>query len=118
MHKFMQFFEFTSCKADPDVWMHKAGKEDEITCWKYILIYTNDVLVVSYKPIDVVEEIGKYFKLEENSTGPPKLYLGGMVSKREVHSYVTGKFQALGFSSSQYVQSAVNNVVKYLKHVK
>ena len=71
-----------------------------------------------HKLIGVLEEIGKYFKLKENSIGPPKLYLGGMVSKREVHSNVTGKVQAWGFISSQYIQSAINNVVKYLKDVK
>ena len=40
------------------------------------------------------------------------------MSKREVHSPVSGPTQAWGFSSSQYVQAAVKNVVKHLKEVK
>lgn len=71
--------------------MCKAVKEDGTPYWEYILLYTNNVLVVSHKPKDVLAEIGKNFKLKEESIGPPKIYLGGRVSKREVHSNVSGK---------------------------
>ena len=113
----MQSIEFTLCKADPDVWMCKAVNEEGVPYWEYIFLYTDDVLCVLHKPVDVLAEIGRHFKLKEKSIGEPKLYLGGTMSKQEVHSPVSGPIQAWGFSSSQYVQSAVNNVVKYLKEM-
>ena len=93
MRKFMQSIEFTSCKADPDVWMRKAINEEGEPYWEYILVYTNDALCVLHKPVDVLAEIGGHFKLKENSIGEPKLYLGGTMSKREVHSPVSGPTQ-------------------------
>ena len=44
MRKFMQSIEFTSCKADPDVWMRSAINEEGGPYWEYILLYTDDVL--------------------------------------------------------------------------
>ena len=73
---------------------------------------------MSHKPVNVLTEIGRHFKLKKSSIGAPKLYLGGTMSKCEVHSPVSGLTQAWCFGSSQYVQVAVKNVVKHLKEVK
>ena len=43
----MNFFEFTSCNVDPDVWMRKTVKEDGSLYWEDILFYTNNVLLSS-----------------------------------------------------------------------
>lgn len=114
----MQSLEFTSYKADLDVWIHKAVREDGTPYWEYILLYTEDILVICDKPIDVLEEIGRHFKLKNKSIGPPKIYLEGNLTKRELEGNNGGQIKAWGFSSSQYVQSVVNNVVKCLKEVK
>jgi len=77
----MNHLHFLSCKADPDVWMRKAAKGDGSEYWEYVLLYTNDalVLVVSEHGEQVLrQEIGKYFELvKEESIGPPQLYLSG-----------------------------------------
>ncbi len=102
---------FTSCLADPDVWMRPAKKADGSSYYEYILLYTDDTLCVSENPERVLrEEIGKYFELKEESIGPPKIYLGGRVRKVELENGT----QAWSFSSSQYVQAAVANVEKYV----
>ncbi|GAX21971.1 hypothetical protein FisN_16Hh038 [Fistulifera solaris] len=103
---------FTSCLADPDVWMRPAKKADGSSYYEYILLYTDDTLCVSENPERVLrEEIGKYFELKEESIGPPKIYLGGRVRKVELENGA----RAWSFSSSQYVQAAVANVEKYIK---
>ena len=56
------------------------------------------------------QEVGRYFELEKESIGPPKIYLGGHL--REVQIDSTTK--AWAFSSTQYVQAAVTNVENYL----
>ena len=43
----MHFLNFKPCPADPDVWMHPAIKNDGMTCYEYVLLYTDDALVIS-----------------------------------------------------------------------
>ena len=57
------------------------------------------------------DEIHPKFELKEESIGPPDIYLGGKM--REVT--LKNGTKAWLFSSSQYVQAAVQNVEKYLK---
>lgn len=81
--------------------MHKAVKSDGSEYWEYVLLYTDDVLVVSENGEYVLrQEIRKYFELKEESIGPPQLYLGGRMRKVEL----TYGVKAWSFSSSQYVQ--------------
>ena len=108
----MKHLNFESCKADPDVWMRKAVKSDGSEYWEYVLLYTDDALVVSENGEHVLRrEIGKYFELKEESIGPPQLYLGGRMRKVEL----TNGVKAWSFSSSQYVQAAVKNVEEHLE---
>ena len=94
------FLEFTSCEADRDVWMRKAVKEDETPYWEYILCYTDDVLVISDKQTDNLEQADRNFKLKDKSISPPKLYLGDTVTERELQNNNGDRVKAWGFSSS------------------
>ena len=107
----MQHLGFDSCKADPDVWMQKAMKSDGSQYWEYVLLYTDDALVVSENAKRILrEEVGKYFELKEASIGPPDIYLGGKVSTVQLEKGMN----AYSFSSSQYVKNAIENVEKYV----
>ena len=103
----MKSLDFLSCKADPDVWMRAAEKSDGTTYYEYVLLYTDDMLVVSEDPESFIrKEIGEIFTVKEKSIGPPSQYLGNKVLKVELDNVV----KCWGFSSSQYVQNAVSNV--------
>ena len=107
----MTFLGFTSCRADPDIWMREAVKPDGSEYWEYVLLYVDDCLVISDNGEKILrKEIGKYFKLKEESIGPPDIYLGGKM--RQV--VLENGARAWAFSSSQYVQEAVRNVEVYL----
>jgi len=107
----MHFLNFKSCPADPDVWMRPAIKSDGTTCYDYVLLYTDDTLVISENAETILRnELGRYFELKQESIGPPKIYLGGHVRKVQLENGVS----AWSFSSSQYVRSAVENVETYL----
>jgi hypothetical protein len=112
----MNHLGFKSCEADPDIWMRKAQKDDGSIYWEYVLLYVDDALCISMDPETVLKhQIGKYFFIKPSSVGPPKIYLGNKVSKVTLDNGA----QAWAFSSSQYVQNAVNNVEQYLsKHNK
>ena len=107
----MHFLGFKSCPADPDVWMRPAIKSDGTSVYDYVLLYTDDTLVISENAENILRnEIGRYFELKKESIGPPTIYLGGHLSKVHLDNGV----KAWAFSSSQYVQAAVKNVEEYL----
>ena len=107
----MQFLNFTSCPAGPDVWMRPAIKSDGSKCYEYVLLYVDDALVVFENAESILRnELGRYFELKEESIGPAEHYLGGKVRKVQLENGV----HAWAFHSSQYVQTAVKNVMAYL----
>jgi hypothetical protein len=107
----MRHLDFVSCPADPDVWMRPAKHSDGSEYYEYILLYTDDALVVSEQAENVLrQDLGRYFELKEESIGPPKIYLGGGVRKVKLDNGV----EAWAFSSSQYVRAAVANVESYV----
>ena len=107
----MEFLNFESCLADPDVWMRPAIKRNGNTYCEYILLYVDNALVMSENAESILQnKLGRYFHLKEESIGPPTVYLGGRVCKVQLENGVW----AWSFSSSQYVQSAVKNVEEYV----
>jgi hypothetical protein len=108
----MNHLGFTPCRADPDIWMQPALKGDGSEYWEYVLICTDDTLVISENGEKLLRtELGKYFELKEESIGPPDIYLGGKMRQITLENGV----KAWTFSSSQYVQAAVSNVEVYLQ---
>jgi hypothetical protein len=107
----MRHLDFKSCPADPDVWMRAAKQPNGSNHYEYILLYTDDALVVGCNPETILRtELGRYFELKEESIGPPKIYLGGHVRKVTLDNDA----EAWAVSSSQYVQATVKNVETFL----
>ena len=80
--------------------------------YEYVLLYTDDCLVILENAKKILRnEIGKSFWLKEKSIGDPGKYLGGELLKVQLNNGID--FWA--FSSTQYVQDAVNNVEQHLK---
>ena len=80
--------------------------------WEYILLYTDNVLVISYTREKTLQDgIGKYFQLKEEPIGEPKIYLGGHMRKVTLENGQA----AWAFGYSQYCQSAVDNVQTFLE---
>ena len=102
---------FESCQGDPDVWRREATRTDGSRYYEYVLLYTDDCLVISDNADEVLRiEIGGMWELKEESIGPPSLYLGGTMRQVELETGV----KVWAFGSSQYVQAAVKNVEDYL----
>lgn len=107
----MGFLGFKTCLADPDVWMRPALKSDGSEYWEYVLLYTDDTLVISENGEKVLrEQIGRYFELKEESIGPPDIYLGGRMRKVQLENGAN----AWAFGSSQYVKAQVQNLEQRL----
>ena len=102
---------FSSCKDDPDVWYRPETRDDGTEYWQFFLFYTDDILAIMEEPERFLrKEIGIRFTIKEKSIGPPSQYLGNKVSQVTLENGV----QSWCFSSSQYIQNAVNNVEDYL----
>ena len=96
----MEFLVFKSNGGDPDVWMPPAKLKYYTEVYEYVLLYTDDCLVVSENSESILKnEIGRYFELKPDSIGPPILYLGGHLRKVVLN---TG-FKAWDFGSTHYV---------------
>ena len=52
---------FTPCQAGPNVWMIKVMKEYEMGYYEYVLIYVDDILIVSESPEKVMEMLSKFY---------------------------------------------------------
>ena len=108
----MKHIGFSSCLADPDVWMRKATSEDGSKHWEYVLLYVDDALCISGNAESILRhEIGSYFALKEESVGPPDIYLGGSLNRVTLNNGA----KAWGFSSSKYVRAAIENVEQHLR---
>ena len=72
----VRHLDFSSCPTDPDVWMHPAKNLNGTDYYEFILIYTNDTLVISENSEQVIcKDLGQYFELKVRYIGPPKVYL-------------------------------------------
>jgi hypothetical protein len=71
----------TSYCADPDVWMRPTTKANGFQYWSYILVYTNDILVVDLKPQKLLDYLASRYTLKPGSVKEPDTYLGAQVSK-------------------------------------
>ena len=109
----MKFLGFESSRADPDVWMRQSVRKDGTTkYWEYVLLYTDDCLVISDRGESILkDEINPFFELKKDSIGVPSKYLGGKLRMVELKN---GQ-KCWAFGSKQYVEAAVHNVMDYLK---
>ena len=98
---------FESCLADPDVWRREATRADGSRYYEYVLLYSDDCLVISDNAEKVLRaEIGSMWELKEESIGPPSLYLRGSMCQVELDN--GGKAWAFGLA--QYMKAAVQNI--------
>ena len=66
----MEFLGFKSKGGDPDVWMRPATQKYGTEVYEYVLLYTDDCLVVSENSEGILKnEIGRYFGLKPDSIG-------------------------------------------------
>ena len=78
-----------------------------------IFIYTDDILVVSHKPMEILTMLDHHYRLESDSIGIPKPYLGSQVKCFTLNDDPTQQCWAL--SSENYIQDAVHNLKVHLE---
>jgi hypothetical protein len=67
--------------ADPDVYRKVHSKENGFKYYEYVLVYVDDVLIISHSPMVHLERIQASYDLNPSSIGPLIRYLGADVRK-------------------------------------
>jgi hypothetical protein len=98
--------KFQPTRIDPDVYIRKNYRNGGNPYYEYLLVYVDDVLVVSNAPEDVMKEIGKEFEIKDREYGPPTSYLGAGISKVQLS---TGE-ECWSMDSKKYVKAAIQVV--------
>ena len=100
---------FISSKSDPDMWLRPAVKPDGQEYYEYILCYVDDILTISHKATQVLEDIQVVFRLKDNKIAPPEIYLWVQLKKMTV-----GTHDGWALSSDKYIKVALDTVEKSL----
>jgi hypothetical protein len=82
---FMRQMGYTSCKADPDLWLKAETRPcDNIRYYSYILCYVDDILVLHHDAMSVLTRINSSLPLKPTSVGDPDIYLGAKLKKTQL----------------------------------
>jgi hypothetical protein len=109
-----QAMKFKPCRADPDVWLRPATKDDGCQYYEYILVYTDNILVVSHRPLEILTAVDQHYLLKADSIGPPKQHLGSQIGL--FHLPDDPKRTRWSMSSENYVKEAIRNVKSWLDY--
>jgi hypothetical protein len=111
---------YTSCLADVDVWMSSAAKPTGKQYYEYILVYVDDVLVVSHDPQAIMNELSRQYTLKEGSVRPPSKYLGSNIALYDVPppdgNFMQGT-RCWAMSVATYIKQTVADVQHTLNKV-
>ena len=64
---------FVNTRADPDVWRRRRRKEDGTEYYELLLVYVDDLLVVSHAAKDTLAEIGKSYEIKDGKIDSKKI---------------------------------------------
>ena len=102
---------FVQSRGDPEVLFrmpNNSGKDH----YEYILVYVDDLLVLSYSCGPIMDRIGKLYRLKDGSVGSLDLYLGASIGKTN-----NGERDMRTMSSDRYISAAIKSVEAYLEEV-
>ena len=105
---------YAPCKADPDVQMKPAVKENGDIYYQYILVYVDDLLCCSKNPKLQMNMVEEKFTLKDGTVEEPSLYLGADIVK--AYAYIPGDQGKTrwGMASTQYTAKVIQEVEREL----
>jgi Reverse transcriptase (RNA-dependent DNA polymerase) len=75
---------FLSCKSDLDAWRRSATKTTGEYYYEYILVYVDDLLIVSEDPHSILEKLENDHKYRLKDVGTPKQFLGATIGQKHI----------------------------------
>lgn len=96
---------FKSSNSYPEVWLRTTVKSNGEEYYEYILVYVDDILAISTKSKEVMQEISDCFKFKNNMIEPPEIYLVGRLEKNKL-----GSITSWTLTSKNYLKAAIHNL--------
>ena len=93
---------FTSSLGDPYIWMRAASKENSFSYYEFILVYVDNLLVISHQAKQIIEALETDYDYHLNDVGPPKRYLGATIGRYDCNGQNTWFM-----SAEQYLERAL-----------
>jgi len=91
--------DFKSSLADPDVWMQASNLPNGDENYEYILVYVDDLLVISHCDNEILDTLTTTYKYRFKDVGPPSRYLGAMVGRYDKDGHKTWYLSAKDYLS-------------------
>ena len=104
---------FRASYADPDVWMRPATKSSGEEYYEYIMMYVDDILVISEQAKEILEQIQQYVRFKNDKIEPPANYLGAKLEKKSINGR-----DVWTMTSVEYIKAAIKNVEETIKDKK
>lgn len=101
---------FKSSQADPDVWMRPAIKSDGEEYYEYVLVYVDDILLISMDARTILQEL--HFKYKNDMIEEPSSYLGARLKKKKTLDGIN----CWTITSVDYINAAVETVEAAIKN--
>jgi len=101
---------YKSTRADPDIWLRADVKPNGLQYYEMLLVYVDDILLISHQPSRTMLEIQQLYQLKDDSIGPPKQYLGANISKFQLPD----GSEAWSALARDYIKTAVRNLEEVL----
>ena len=101
---------FKMCRADNDVWMKAGTNAAGADVWEYVLVYSDDLLIIAKDPETVASYIDQHCKLKKGSVKKPDQYLGANVGELDFGDGT----KAWYMSSDSYCKAAIQNIETWL----
>eukprot|EP01082_Thalassiosira_pseudonana_P006554 g5810.t1 g5810 contig20:211307-211765(+) len=102
---------FVSTRVDPDAYRRRSVKPNGEPYYELLLVYVDDILLVSAKPGEVFKQIASQFTMKYDQWGPPTQFLGSEV---EEFIFEDGR-RAWSTTCHKYVKNAVETVKQLLR---
>jgi len=114
MAKKLDEIGFVSTQADPDVWLRPAVKPDGDKYYKYVLVYVDDMLVISLNATQVLEDVkSESIKFKNDKIAPPENYLGAKLQLKSINQH-----DPWTITSVDYINAAVQTIRDSIKEKK
>lgn len=102
---------YKSSLADADVWYREAMKADGFQYYEYVLVYVDDLLVISHQGEKTMKALEEFYRLKDGFNKPSR-YLGAEI--KEWYFPQDNSKCKWAMSSVQYVKEAIKNIELHL----
>jgi len=102
-----------SSTADLDVWMRPAVKLNGEEYYEYILVYVDNIIAVSIKANEVMDEISTTFKFKNGKVSEFEVYLGAKLQKKSINGKICWTMSSMDYinAATKIIEGTIKNTI-------